>query len=383
MRVVVIGVGVMGLSAAAELSTRGHEVIALDRFDVGHRFASSSGATRVFRLAHPDRDFVRMAIWNHELWKRLERDVGRPLRLTRGLLWRGGLTDQVAQALTAEGVQHEQVDMARQAELFPELRWADDGPVVWQPEAGAVRADDTLRASLSRLRRSGGALVGGCTVQAVEPLPTGGLEVVADVSGTRTTWVADRVVVAAGPWAQPLLADLGVEVQLTPNLAQVTYVKGGDAVPWASRPCFVDVPPDGSSFGFYAMPTPGIGYKVGLDEPVRPFSEADVDREPDRLREQEAVARVRRELPAFDATPVRSELCAWTESADDRFIIDRVGDVVVACGDSGQGFKFLPMFGEVIASLVEETPLPDAVAADVASLGLARFAGGSDATVDR
>ncbi|MCZ3390219.1 MAG: FAD-dependent oxidoreductase [Actinomycetia bacterium] len=383
MRVVVIGVGVMGLSAAAELSTRGHEVIAIDRFDVGHRFASSSGATRVFRLAHADRDFVRLAIWNHELWKRLERDIGRPLRLTRGLLWRGGLAEDVAHALFAEGVEHEQVDQARQAQLFPELRWAGEGAVVWQPEAGAVRADDSLRACLTRLRRSGGALVGSCTVDSVEPLPSGGVEVVADVSGTRTTWVADRVVVAAGPWAGPLLATMGIEVALTTSLAQVTYVKGGDDIPWSSRPCLVDVPPDGSSFGFYAMPTPGIGYKVGLDDPVRPFSESDFEREPDSLREEEAAQRVRRELPAFDATPVRSELCAWTESVDDRFVIDRVGDIVLACGDSGQGFKFLPMFGEVLANLVEGKAHPDAVAADVASLGLARFAGEEVANVDR
>lgn len=383
MRVVVVGVGVMGLSAAAELSSRGHQVIALDRFEVGHRFASSSGATRVYRLAHPDRDFVRMAIWNHELWRRLERDMGRPLRLARGLLWRGGLSAEVAEALAAEGVEHELLDEARQAELFPELRWTNDSVVVWQPEAGAVRADDALRASLTRLRRSGGAVIGDCSVLAVEPLPAGGVEVVADVSGTRTTWVADRVVVAAGPWAGPLLGELGIEVQLTANLAQVTYVKGGDHVPWATRPCLVDVPPDGSSFGFYAMPTPGIGYKVGIDSPIRPFSESDHEREPSAIRELEAVQRVRLELPTFDATPVRSEICAWTESADDRFIIDRVGDVVVACGDSGQGFKFLPMFGEVLACLVEDRALPDAVAADVDSLGLARFATASGTTADR
>jgi sarcosine oxidase len=146
-------------------------------------------------------------------------------------------------------------------------------------------------------------------------------------------------------------------------------------VPWETRPCLVDVPLDGSSFGLYAMPTPGIGYKVGIDTPLRPFDPADPDRSPDPVREHETVERVRHELPSFDATVVRSELCAWTDSPDDLFIVDRVGDVVVACGDSGQGFKFLPLFGQVLAGLVDETPMPDSVAADVASLGLTRFAG--------
>lgn len=374
MRVVVVGVGVMGLSAAAELSARGHVVVAVDRHGVGNALASSSGATRVFRLAHPTSRQVRLARWNHSLWAELERSVGRPLRLHRGLLWRGGLVDEVERALADVGVEHERVDRARQAELFPELRWDGDLDVLWQPEAGAVRADDALRASLARFRRGGGQLVGDCTVLAVSPRWGGGVEVTADVAGTRRTWEADRVVVAAGPWAEQLLADLGISVTLTPVLEQVTYVRGGAAVPWEGRPCIVDAPADGSSFGMYAMPTPGIGYKVGIDTPLRPFDEADLDRAPDPVRERETVERVRHELPSFDATVVRSELCAWTDSPDDLFIVDRVGDVVIACGDSGQGFKFLPMFGQVLAGLVDESPMPDAVAADVASLGLARFA---------
>jgi sarcosine oxidase len=375
MRVVVVGVGVMGLSAAAELAARGHHVVALDRHGVGNALASSSGATRVFRLAHPTGLQVRLALWNHRLWADLERTAGRALRLHRGLLWRGGLVDEVELALAAEGVDHERVDRARQAELFPELRWDGDLGVLWQPDAGAVRADDALRASLTRLRQGGGELVGDCTVLAVSPRAAGGVEVVADVAGARRTWEADRVVIAAGPWAEQLLGDVGVAVTLTPVLEQVTYVRGGVAVPWAGRPCLVDVPVDGSSFGLYAMPTPGIGYKVGIDTPLRPFDPADPDRSPDPDRERETVERVRHELPAFDATVVRSELCAWTDSPDDLFIVDRVGDVVVACGDSGQGFKFLPMFGQVLASLADESPMPDTVAADVASLGLARFTG--------
>jgi glycine/D-amino acid oxidase-like deaminating enzyme len=117
------------------------------------------------------------------------------------------------------------------------------------------------------------------------------------------------------------------------------------------------------------MPTPGIGFKVGIDDPIARFDPEQHDRAPVAEREREAVERVRLELPAFDATPIRSEVCAWTESDDDLFVLDRVGDVVFGCGDSGQGFKFLPMFGQVLSDLVEAHP----VSADVAALGLGRF----------
>ncbi len=373
MRVVVVGAGVMGLSAAAELSARGHDVVALDRFGVGNLIASSSGATRIFRLAHPVRDQVRLAKWNHTLWARLEQRAGRSLRLQTGLIWRGGLVDEVQQALADEGVDHERIDRSRQATLFPELRWDDESGAVWQPEAGAVLADQALQAVASEFAAGGGRLVPDARVVDVDPNAPGGVRVVAEVAGARREWSADRVVIAAGPWAGQFLDALGASVQLTPVLEQVTYVRGGADIPWQSRPAIVDAPLDGSSFGFYAMPTPGVGFKVGIDTPLRPFVEGDLDRQPDLARERESVERLRYELPAFDSEVVRSEICSWTDSPDDQFVVDRVGAVVVACGDSGQGFKFLPLFGEVLANLVDDSPMPGPVAADVAALGLARF----------
>lgn len=374
MRIVVVGLGVMGLSAARELAARGHEVVALDRAEVGSRWASSSGATRIYRLAHPERSMVRLARWNHELWAALESAAGTPLRLQRGLLWRGGLTAEVAASLAAEAVEHEVLDARRQADLFPELRWRADAAALWQPEAGVVLAAESLHATARLFERAGGRLLTGTTVLDILQQPSG-VQVVAETRGERVTFDADRVVLAAGPWAGAMLEALGVDVSLVPFLEQITYVRGGTDVPWESRPCLVDIPAEAGSFGFYAMPTPGIGYKVGIDDPIRGFDADQDDRSPVAERERETVERVRLELPDFDATPIRSEVCAWTESDDDLFVLDRVGDVVFGCGDSGQGFKFLPMFGQVLADLAEERPLPGDVADDVRSLGVGRFAG--------
>ncbi|MEO8330512.1 MAG: pyridine nucleotide-disulfide oxidoreductase, partial [Candidatus Nanopelagicales bacterium] len=64
---------------------------------------------------------------------------------------------------------------------------------------------------------------------------------------------------------------------------------------------------------------------------------------------------------------------SWTDSPDGQFILDRVGDVVVGCGDSGQGFKFLPMLGEILADLAEgHTVSTDVAGFDLRRLGNAR-----------
>ena len=45
-------------------------------------------------------------------------------------------------------------------------------------------------------------------------------------------------------------------------------------------PCLYEGP-SGDESGMYAMPTPGVGYKVGLEAPLRDLVEGDEDRTPD------------------------------------------------------------------------------------------------------
>ncbi len=376
LRAVVVGAGAWGLPAAAELARRGHATTLVDQVGPAHRLASSHGATRIWRLAHPDRRRVRLARRAVDAWRRLEGSTGAPVLLAPGLLWRDRECEAVAAALAAEGVEHVQVGAADVGRFFRGLR-ANGVDAVWQPEAGPVLAAEALAAQLGRFRAAGGQQRYGARVAAVEaggPEGSGGAGPMV-VRTSEGALEADVVVVAAGPWSAALLAGLGVRVPLRPVLEQVVYV-GGTAD--EDLPCLIDGPgEDTDEPSCYAMPTPGRGYKMGLEREVRSLDptrpDLDPDRSPSAQAEAAVAARIRRDLPEVDPTVTGSEVCSWTYGPAGEFVIDTAvaGRVVYACGDSGEGFKFSALMGEVLADLAEGHE-PDA---DVAAFALGRFGG--------
>jgi glycine/D-amino acid oxidase-like deaminating enzyme len=262
--------------------------------------------------------------------------------------------------LTAEGGAFTSVDAADVARYLPGLR-PSGVDAVWQADAGPVRADHALAVQLATFRAGGGDLrVGARVVDVV---------VTADAVGIATdhagTLVGDVVVLAPGPGAVELLPRLGIDLAMAPVLEQVTYLAGRRG--WEDLPCWYEGEHDGQP-SLYAMPTPGFGYKVGIDRPLR-------DLRPDPSVEISIVQRVAADLSQagslVEAVALSSQVCSWTDSPDGRFVLDRILDdrVVLACGDSGEGFKFSALMGEILADLAEGTA-PDA---DVASFGLSRF----------
>ncbi len=45
------------------------------------------------------------------------------------------------------------------------------------------------------------------------------------------------------------------------------------------------------------------------------------------------------------------DTCFYTSTADERFILERRGRIVVGSACSGHGFKFAPVIGERLAAL--------------------------------
>ncbi len=375
MRVLVVGAGAWGLPAAAELARRGHRVTLIDRYGPANRLSSSTGPTRLWRLTHPDGVRVRLALRSVEAMRRLERLTGTTVHLTRGLLWRDDAAgvDAVGAALGGEGVRHEVVAPGDVGRFLPGLV-PDGRPAVHVEEAGPVLAEVSLRAQLRLLAQHDGTVETARVVHVERGSGAGGVRLhLAD----GTTRDGDVAVLAPGPGAEPLLRDLGVALRLRPRLEQVVHLGDtGDPGATDGHGCLVDRPrllDDGSETpNLYAMPTPGRGYKIGIDEPIRDLVDGDDDRTPDESTTARVVERVRHGITGVRPQALDAQVCCWTESPDGRFVIDNLpGGVVIACGDSGEGFKFSALMGLLLADLAEGRA-PDA---EVASFSLARFAG--------
>jgi len=348
VEVAVVGSGVIGSAAARALGARGISAVMLEQFHLGHSLGSSHGATRIFRLSYPDADYVRMAVRAREAWTRLQDDAGEELLMTTGGLDAGAGASDCASALLACGVDHTWLTADEISGRFPGIAVRPDERMLFQPDSGVCLAGRAVTAQQRLARRDGVRVRAGTRVLGIEPR--------GDHAMLRSTGgdISARVVIlAAGPWSEGLLAGaVGRVPPLTATVQQVRYFAPGDGDGTGRWPTLIEWPSAGP--GWYAVPMAGDapGVKVAthvrgraIDPRDGPFDEIDP------ALEREATAYVRRRLPGLEPTPLAAETCLYTMTADEDFVLDREGPVVIGGGCSGHAFKFGPLLGEVLADL--------------------------------
>jgi sarcosine oxidase len=351
--VVVVGLGVVGLAATAELAHRGHGVIGLDRYRPGHPVASSTGASRTIRVAYQQAHYARLVLRALDRWMALASRTGRTILHLTGQIDLGdeARLDRFRVVLGELGVGFEDLDGDDLRRRMPEIGTKPAERGLFHPDAGTVLAEEAIAGLAQAARADGADLAENLRAIAVEP----------DASGVRIRThgdpvEADLAVIAAGPWTNELLGPLGMSLPLTPSVAQVTFV---DAPGLVDRPSITDWHVIGEK-GAYGHPVPGIGYKFGFDaagaEPWRPEATRWV---PDPDEEADLLAWLERRLPGFPRVVLRSQRHPWTMTPDGDWAVGRRGSIVVAAGCSGHAFKFGPALGELVADVVDEVGRDD------------------------
>ena len=116
-----------------------------ERDRAGSPLGSSHGRSRIFRRSYREVDYLRLSLRAIEEWRRLD---PCPLRQT-GLLEYGQGVELHAAAMDEVGETYEWLEPAEAERRFPEARFPERA--LWDAEAGAIMADDALRALSSGL----------------------------------------------------------------------------------------------------------------------------------------------------------------------------------------------------------------------------------------
>jgi sarcosine oxidase len=372
--VIVVGAGAVGSAAAYHAAKAGYKVLLLEQFEIDHGRGSSHGASRIIRYAYDHPGYVELAKAAFPAWRLLEEEAGETLMVTTGgvdFAPRGTPSlAAVQKALGETGIPYANWNADEARRHFPQFRLDDDLVMLYQADAGALRASRCVLAHVRLARRCGATVL---DKTAVTNILVQGESVQVETMAGRFS--AAKLILAAGSWMMHLLKMVDMHLPLTPVKCQENYFEAdvsADYVPGAF-PVFIAHLPETYGFMPYGLPSlDGSGVKVGLHGGL-PFDPDTPERQPDEAVVNRIRAFLQRHLPGANGRLVSSRVCLYTMTPDEHFVLDlhpEHRNIVVASCCSGHGFKFSPVLGKIATDLA----LAGQTDYDISPFSAARFA---------
>jgi len=353
----------MGSAAAAHLASRGQRVLGLEQFQVAHDRGSSHGKSRVIRLAyfeHPS--YVPLLRRAYELWRGLESKTGRHLLQTTGGLMIGAPDSEVVsgslRSAREHDLAHEMLEAAEIHRRYPPFTPRQGTVGFYEGEAGSLFPEEAIRAHLDVAVDHGAHLHFDERVENWRVTPSSTVE----VTTTRSSYEAGRLVLTPGPWASGLFKLDWLKLALEPQTLYWFEPSDG-AAPFAPERFPVYIWDLGDGVQVYGFPA---------DEDGRVKAAFFRTRNGDESSLRAALAPC---LPALaSGALVATAACRYTLTPDHHFVIGLHPDhepVVIASPCSGHGYKFAGVVGEILADLA----INGATRHQIALFSPARFAG--------
>jgi glycine/D-amino acid oxidase-like deaminating enzyme len=346
---VVVGAGIVGASIAMQLARRRvGEVLLIDA--QGPAAGMSGRSFRQVRTHYSNEVTIRLAHRGIEILRGWSDHVGVGDAGYEPVGYLLAVAEDQAEGCAANvalgrsfGVRTELVQPDRLAEIEPLL--ATDGLAcgAWEPDSGVI---DPVKATLSATiaaQTAGTRTLFGTEIRALR------------TSGTQLTGVitshgeigAGTVVLAAGPWAPPLLAGVGVDLGMSLHTLELSVLRRSPDMPALTTA--ITHAPSGlvarCGTGPFAV---GVAYPAESDHPAHPGDARVGDDAEPRLRRALTAA-----LPAMAAAEVVSTIAGVYDVSQDWHPTlgpwPGIDGLYLAVGFSGHGLKLAPAVGEAVA----------------------------------
>lgn len=351
MKVCVVGGGIAGLSTAWALVKRGHDVTLVEQGPIPNPLAASGDEHRMIRRGYGSADgYARTISEAFEAWAEMWGDLGRAHLAPRGVLamsqTAGDDGEKFREGYDRMGEAYELYEPKEAQRRYPFLDAASIRYAYFTKAGGALLCQ-RIAADLARwLRQHGADLILNARVAAIDA-EAGSLSL---ADGRRL--VADHVIVAAGAWVLKLASELNEALKLYRTALAYLTPPADLADAWAQAPAILDI--GGKAEAYLLPPVDGTGLKVGAGVHKRPASDPDADRIP-LPREGEDLRKLLSPPLARigEYRVARVVTCAYTFTADEKFLSYRKGKALIVSACSGHGYKFGAAVGRRVARAVE------------------------------
>ena len=414
-KVIIVGTGINGVTAAIELRRRGHDVVLVDSGPLPHPLAASTDISKAVRAAYgADEEYTELAERSIKLWREWNQEFGTQLYHEVGVMFvrqrelkPGDFEYESFKTLQRRGLKIERMNSGRLGKRFPAWNPELYRDGVLEFEAGYAESGRVVAALIERAKslsvqfREGkfaaldekGERVKGIVLEdkviPSEAKRSRGCNAADEVREARLSIPRhDPKLTQRGPSTEPVLSE-AEGLGMTRLAADVVVMAAGAWTPYllpftkkffraSGQPVFHLKPrqpelfaaerfpvfgADITTTGYYGFPINRDGVvKIANHGPGREMSPESPKRAVTLEDEKNLREFLSSTFPALaDAPIVHSRVCMYCDTHDGHFWIARDPDrpgLVIAAGDCGHGFKFAPVLGQIIADAVEGKPDP-------------------------
>ncbi|MBX9938151.1 MAG: N-methyl-L-tryptophan oxidase [Candidatus Obscuribacterales bacterium] len=364
---IVVGLGAAGSAALYQLARFGLKVLGIDSFSPPHKVGSSHGESRITRKAIGEgSEYTPLVLRSFEIVDELEKLSGQTIyQKTGGLMISNknsiaihhveNFFQTTIKAAQTYNIAHQLLNATDIRKRFPTLNIADDEYAYFEADAGIIKPETAISVQLELADKYGAAIARNTTVQSLQALDNGKVKVEADGQ----TYLANKVLVTAGPWLFNLRPDLAKYFTV---LRQILYwfeieehyeAYLPDRFPifiWDGRPGLE------SRYGFPALDGRDGGLKIASPRYDPETTAETVNRTVSEKEKKEMYQEhVKPFFKGIGARCLKSAVCLYTDARYSRFGIGSMAGesnaIIYASACSGHGFKHSFAVGEALAQM--------------------------------